>query len=146
MGAVQLAVEQGLAVIGPSHAAIAVVEWQFADGTAGQLLDEQPVDFLAAGVQAVGQALLVRADAESTQGQKPTGGNLVGVEQQLLGVLIERQAAIGWARAAIVAWILVASGGALVVEVVAPGRRQGCLLYTSPSPRDVEESRMPSSA
>ena len=24
--------------------------------------------------------------------------------------------------------------------------RQGCLLYTSPSPRDVEESRMPSSA
>ena len=25
-------------------------------------------------------------------------------------------------------------------------RRLGCLLYTSPSPRDVEESRMPSSA
>ena len=25
-------------------------------------------------------------------------------------------------------------------------QRQGCLLYTSPSPRDVEESRMPSSA
>ena len=25
-------------------------------------------------------------------------------------------------------------------------RRQDCLLYTSPSPRDVEESRMPSSA
>ena len=24
--------------------------------------------------------------------------------------------------------------------------RRGCLLYTSPSPRDVEESRMPSSA
>ena len=26
------------------------------------------------------------------------------------------------------------------------GRFPGCLLYTSPSPRDVEESRMPSSA
>ena len=26
------------------------------------------------------------------------------------------------------------------------GRHNGCLLYTSPSPRDVEESRMPSSA
>ena len=26
------------------------------------------------------------------------------------------------------------------------GQRLGCLLYTSPSPRDVEESRMPSSA
>ena len=29
--------------------------------------------------------------------------------------------------------------------VVLPGA-EGCLLYTSPSPRDVEESRMPSSA
>ena len=27
-----------------------------------------------------------------------------------------------------------------------PGVEKGCLLYTSPSPRDVEESRMPSSA
>ena len=27
-----------------------------------------------------------------------------------------------------------------------PGRSPACLLYTSPSPRDVEESRMPSSA
>ena len=26
------------------------------------------------------------------------------------------------------------------------GLHTGCLLYTSPSPRDVEESRMPSSA
>ena len=26
------------------------------------------------------------------------------------------------------------------------GKKEGCLLYTSPSPRDVEESRMPSSA
>jgi len=30
----------------------------------------------------------------------------------------------------------------LQTEVIA----KGCLLYTSPSPRDVEESRMPSSA
>ena len=29
---------------------------------------------------------------------------------------------------------------------VSPANRGGCLLYTSPSPRDVEESRMPSSA
>ena len=36
--------------------------------------------------------------------------------------------------------------GAIIVkdnEVIGSGR---CLLYTSPSPRDVEESRMPSSA
>ena len=32
-------------------------------------------------------------------------------------------------------------------EVVVVGSQiKGCLLYTSPSPRDVEESRMPSSA
>ena len=29
---------------------------------------------------------------------------------------------------------------------VEPAQRRACLLYTSPSPRDVEESRMPSSA
>ena len=35
------------------------------------------------------------------------------------------------------AWV---TGGVLVAVLI------GCLLYTSPSPRDVEESRMPSSA
>ena len=30
-----------------------------------------------------------------------------------------------------------------IVSILGPN---GCLLYTSPSPRDVEESRMPSSA
>ena len=36
----------------------------------------------------------------------------------------------------------------VVASVMAPTSWQpwGCLLYTSPSPRDVEESRMPSSA
>ena len=29
---------------------------------------------------------------------------------------------------------------------ISPSVSQACLLYTSPSPRDVEESRMPSSA
>ena len=31
-------------------------------------------------------------------------------------------------------------------KLLIKGESQGCLLYTSPSPRDVEESRMPSSA
>ena len=30
--------------------------------------------------------------------------------------------------------------------IQATGKTKDCLLYTSPSPRDVEESRMPSSA
>ena len=35
---------------------------------------------------------------------------------------------------------------ALSSQAISAARRQACLLYTSPSPRDVEESRMPSSA
>ena len=38
---------------------------------------------------------------------------------------------------------LAAMGGAAPALA---GSHSGCLLYTSPSPRDVEESRMPSSA
>ena len=37
-------------------------------------------------------------------------------------------------------------GSAKVMMERDTGRSKGCLLYTSPSPRDVEESRMPSSA
>ena len=33
-----------------------------------------------------------------------------------------------------------------VIENPFSGKYKDCLLYTSPSPRDVEESRMPSSA
>ena len=36
--------------------------------------------------------------------------------------------------------------GILFLPKAVPGTARGCLLYTSPSPRDVEESRMPSSA
>ena len=32
------------------------------------------------------------------------------------------------------------------VQLMLDGKVEACLLYTSPSPRDVEESRMPSSA
>ena len=44
--------------------------------------------------------------------------------------------------------ILVLPGCVTEDNVVDMGESQGddCLLYTSPSPRDVEESRMPSSA
>ena len=40
------------------------------------------------------------------------------------------------------------SQGQLIEEVIMEAEKgiKGCLLYTSPSPRDVEESRMPSSA
>ena len=43
-------------------------------------------------------------------------------------------------------WTLV---GLVIATLTLTGSAQqitGCLLYTSPSPRDVEESRMPSSA
>ena len=67
MGVVQLSEKQGLAVIGPGHAAIAVLKGQFSDGASGQLFDEQAIGFFAAGVQAISQALMVRADTERTQ-------------------------------------------------------------------------------
>ena len=42
---------------------------------------------------------------------------------------------------------IVESNGGVKIEITQVGARKGnCLLYTSPSPRDVEESRMPSSA
>ena len=34
----------------------------------------------------------------------------------------------------------------LLKDVIVPKKEQGCLLYTSPSPRDLSTSRMPSSA
>ena len=36
--------------------------------------------------------------------------------------------------------------GSIVATAEIPKKDRDCLLYTSPSPRDVEESRMPSSA
>ena len=42
--------------------------------------------------------------------------------------------------------IPVLDGGQLVMLGIEAVRGSPCLLYTSPSPRDVEESRMPSSA
>ena len=36
--------------------------------------------------------------------------------------------------------------GFTLIEILVVMAIIGCLLYTSPSPRDVEESRMPSSA
>ena len=43
-------------------------------------------------------------------------------------------------------WKWGAVAAALLAALVYAGVRYFCLLYTSPSPRDVEESRMPSSA
>ena len=48
--------------------------------------------------------------------------------------------------------VALAQAGTIQIELIEPGqgpsayRDMVCLLYTSPSPRDVEESRMPSSA
>lgn len=68
---------------------------------------------------------MVRADGEGAEGQVAVTGQGVGVEQQLLGVLIHAQRAVGRARAAVVARVFVAGGGALVVQPGAPGHRQG---------------------
>ncbi len=66
MGVVEFAEEQRLVVVGPDHAAVAVVEGQGGDFAACQVLDEQPVDLVALGVEAVGQLAVILADAERT--------------------------------------------------------------------------------
>ena len=43
-------------------------------------------------------------------------------------------------------YIRILTGDKVKVEITPYDLSKGCLLYTSPSPRDVEESRMPSSA
>ena len=80
MGVVQHGEKQGLTVIGPGHAAVAVFKRQLGDGAAAQLFDKQAVGFFAAGIQAVGQALVIGADAESAQGNKAAIGQRIGVQ------------------------------------------------------------------
>ncbi|KPW23250.1 Uncharacterized protein ALO91_05307 [Pseudomonas syringae pv. aceris] len=124
MGFVQLAEKQGLAVVGPGHAAVAVFKGQAADLTGAQLLDVKLIYLVATGVQAVGQTLVVRADAERTQREKAAIGHLVGVEQQFLGAFIHRVAVVGRARAAVVPGVFIALCGAGVIKVRAPGGGQ----------------------
>ncbi len=124
MGIVQLGEEQRLAVVGPGHAAVTVGEGQGGQVTAAQVLDVQRVDFIAAGVEAVGQSAVVRADAERAQRQEASVGQGIGVEQQLFLAFIDRVGVVRRAWAAVVARVLVACGGAGVVEVGAPGRGQ----------------------
>src|SRR5690606_2101654 len=81
MGIVQFGEEQGAAVVVPDQAGVAVLEGQFAHLAAGQVLDEQPVDLVAAGVQAVAEQAMVRTDAEGAQRQEAAAGQRVRVEQ-----------------------------------------------------------------
>lgn len=55
VGVVQGDEEQGPAVVGPGHLAVAVVERQLVDVAVAEVLDEQAVDLVAAGVQAVAE-------------------------------------------------------------------------------------------
>jgi len=68
----------------------AIVEGQLRHRAAGQVFDEQPVDFVAFAVEAVGQLAVVLADAEGAQRQEAAAGQLVGVEQQLLSAFVHR--------------------------------------------------------
>ena len=125
VGVVQFTVEQRLAVVGPGHAAVAIVEGQGGHVAAGEILDEQSVDLVAFAIEAVGELAVVLTDAERAQGEEAAFGQLVGVEQQLFGVLVNGERAIDRAWAAIVPGVFVASRGALVIQPRPPGRRQG---------------------
>ncbi|MNF37718.1 hypothetical protein D3C84_186470 [compost metagenome] len=122
MGVVEYAEKQGQAVISPGHAAVAVLEFQFADFVVGQFLDKQRVNLIARSVDAVGQTLVIRADAERAQREKTTVGQYIRVEQQLFATFIEGQTVVRRAWAAVVPGVLVARRGARVIQVRTPRR------------------------
>ena len=139
VGVVQFAEEQRTVIVGPGQAAIAVVEGQGLHRAAGEVLDEQAVDLVAAGVQAVGQQALVGADAEGAEGEEAAVGQLVGIEQQLLGAFVDRQAAVRRTWAAVVARVFIAGGGALVVQPRTPGTGQRQVGLADASPDLLEQ-------
>ncbi|MNC21132.1 hypothetical protein D3C75_691010 [compost metagenome] len=67
---------------------------------------------------------MVGADAEGAEIQVAIAGQHVGVEQQLLAGRVDAQRAVGRTRAAVMARVLLASRGALVVQPWTPGCRQ----------------------
>ncbi|MNE46929.1 hypothetical protein D3C80_1412990 [compost metagenome] len=67
---------------------------------------------------------MVGADVERAEGEETAVGQDVGVEQQLLLAFIDGVRVVGRAWAAVVTRVFVAGGGAGVVQVGAPGRRQ----------------------
>ncbi|MNZ89955.1 hypothetical protein D3C78_1088990 [compost metagenome] len=81
---------------------------------------------------------MVRADAERTQGKEAAVGQFVGVQQQLFAAFVEGQAVIGRTGAAVVPGILIACGGAGVVQIRSPGRGQGQVGLENP-PLDLLE-------
>lgn len=125
MGIVEFGEEQRAAVIGPGQTAIAAVEGQGGYIACGQILDVQGVDFVPAGVQAIGQQAMVGTNVERPQRKKAAACQGVGVQQQLLLAFIDRVGIIARAWAAVMAGVFIASGGTGVVQVGPPWRRQG---------------------
>ena len=81
----------------------------------------------------------------SSRGRAFLLGTLSGSVEPIFGILVVLVAA---GVRPLMPWLLSFAAGAMlyvVVEELVP-QAHSCLLYTSPSPRDVEESRMPSSA
>ena len=124
VGVVEFAEEQGLIIVGPGHAAVAIFEGERGHLACLQVLDEQLIDLVALCVEAVSQLAVVLADTERAQRQEASRCQLVGVEQELLASFIHGERAIRRARAAVVARIFIASRGALVIEPGSPGGGQ----------------------
>jgi hypothetical protein len=140
MGVVEHAEKQGQAVVGPGHAAVAVLEFQFADPVVGQLFDEQRVDLVARSIDAVGQALVIGADAESTEREETAVGQRIRIEQQLFAAFVEGQAVVGRTRAAVVPGVFVTGGGARVIQIRAPRRGQGQISLENPALDLIEQA------
>ena len=86
---------------------------------------------------AVGSSLLAQTSKGFFVGDviDPTGAVIVGANVKLTN------SSTGVTRETVSA-----SDGSFRIDAVDPGTYKVCLLYTSPSPRDRQKSRMPSSA
>ena len=91
MGLVQFAEEQRLAVVGPGHAAVAILERQAGYGAGAQLFDVQLINLFTTGIKAVGKPLMIWANAERAPRKKAAGGQYVRVQQQLLIQIVDSQ-------------------------------------------------------
>ena len=139
----------------PRSLLVPLVPRRWVDGILGHLCDGLSVVAAIAGT--VGPLGFLSLQLSNAAGQLPGLADSAGL-QSLVVVLLTAvfatstvsgiQKGIKWLSELNV-WLTLGLGAALLV--LGPGLWLGqhfisCLLYTSPSPRDVEESRMPSSA
>ena len=109
------------------------------------LLDNTEADWRTVRATVTDQKMYIRLKSENFTGT----GAAVGDEMAAGIVIFNSEVGMGSVSVAELVWTLVCLNGMQTERVQRSAHIQsarGCLLYTSPSPRDRTRSRMPSSA